>query len=120
MEGRITVRQASQLLSVSPSQVNRLKQRYDADDPEWVHHGNRGSKREWALSKTLQRKILALGRNKYAGFNDNHLTEKLQELEGIAVSRESVRRILRRAGVRSPQKRRFAPSPECGRLPIVR
>ncbi len=47
-----------------------------------------------------------LARGKYAGFNDSHLHEKLTEVEGLVLRRPSVRRILREAGIRSPQKRR--------------
>ena len=47
-----------------------------------------------------------LARGKYAGFNDSHLHQKLTEVEGLALSRPSVQRILRKAGISSPQKRR--------------
>jgi hypothetical protein len=50
--------------------------------------------------------ILSLARGKYAGFNDSHLREKLLSEENLAVSRETVRRILRAAKLASPQKRR--------------
>ena len=38
---------------------------------------------------------MELAKGKYAGFNDSHLTEKLVEVEKMAVRRETVRRILR-------------------------
>jgi hypothetical protein len=47
-----------------------------------------------------------LATGKYAGFNDSHLRQKLVENEGLTSSRESVRRILRKAKQSSPQKRR--------------
>ena len=50
--------------------------------------------------------ILTLARGKYQGFNDSHLAEKLRAEENLAVSRETVRRILRAAKLASPQKRR--------------
>jgi len=50
--------------------------------------------------------VLMLRRGKYDGFNDQHFTAKLVEVEGIEVTRETVRRILRSAGVGSPRKRR--------------
>ncbi len=49
---------------------------------------------------------LDLGRGKYQGFNDSHLAEKLRAEHNLAVSRETVRRILRAAKLASPQKRR--------------
>ena len=49
---------------------------------------------------------MSLARGKYQGFNDSHLAEKLRAEENLAVSRETVRRILRAAKLASPQKRR--------------
>jgi hypothetical protein len=43
---------------------------------------------------------------KYAGFNQQHLTEKLNEEEGIDLSRPTVRRILLNEGITSPRKHR--------------
>src|SRR5262249_52476214 len=43
---------------------------------------------------------------KYAGFNDQHLTEKLAAEEQLVLGRETVRRILRAAGHPSPRRRR--------------
>ena len=57
-------------------------------------------------SEAIRNRILQLAGEKYAGFNPSHLTEKLVEVEKIAVSRETVRRLLRKSGMRSPQKRR--------------
>lgn len=106
VQGRITVAEASALLQLSGRQVKRLKARYRPEDVDWVRHGNQGCTRRWALSESVRNQILELARNKYAGFNDSHLTEKLMEVEKIAVSRETVRRLLRKSGLRSPQKRR--------------
>src|SRR6202041_1977655 len=60
------------------------------------------------------------------GFNDSHLTEKLCAEEGLALSRESVRRILRAAKLASPQKRRprqyrsrRAPRPRFGMMALT-
>jgi hypothetical protein len=52
-------------------------------------------------------RILALRREKYAGFNDQHLTEKLAgETPPVTVSVWTVRRVLRGAGIRSVRRRR--------------
>jgi len=104
--GRLSVREASRLLHLSERQVQRLKRRYQPDSLEWVQHGNRGRSMPWAVSVPQKQLILTLARGKYAGFNDSHLTEKLCAEEGLALSRETVRRILRAAKLASPQKRR--------------
>jgi transposase len=104
--GRLSVGEAAGLLQLSERQVQRLKRRYCPDTVAWVHHGNRGRPMPWALSAALRQTILELARRKYAGFNDSHLCEKLRSQENLSVSRETVRRILRRAKLASPQKRR--------------
>ena len=104
--GRLSVREASRLLHLSERQVQRLKRRYQPDSVGWVQHGNRGRSMPWALPVPQKQLILALARGKYRGFNDSHLVEKLHSEEGLTVSREAVRRILRAAKLASPQKRR--------------
>jgi transposase len=104
--GRLSVSEAARLLQLSERQVQRLKRRYRPGGVEWVHHGNRGRPMPWALPAALRRTILQLARGKYQGFNDSHLCQKLNAEENLSVSRESVRRILRRARLASPQKRR--------------
>jgi hypothetical protein len=86
--------------------MQRLKRRYQSDSIDWVHHGNLGRSMPWAVSSPQKQLILTLARGKYVGFNDSHLTEKLCDEENLAVSRETVRRILRGAKLASPQKRR--------------
>jgi transposase len=104
--GRLSVREASRLLQLSERQVQRLKRRYRPDSVGWVQHGNRGRSMPWAVSIPQKQLILSLARGKYQGFNDSHLAEKLRVEENLAVSRETVRRILRGAKLASPQKRR--------------
>jgi hypothetical protein len=50
--------------------------------------------------------VQALLQDRYAGFNDTHLTEKLREHHGLAVSRESVRRLRRALGRPAVHRRR--------------
>src|ERR1700720_4644513 len=104
--GRLSVREASRLLQLSERQVQRLKRRYRPDSVDWVQHGNRGRGMPWAVAIPQKQLILTLARGKYQGFNDSHLTEKLCAEEGLSLSRETVRRILRAAQLASPHKRR--------------
>jgi transposase len=104
--GRLRVSEAARLLQLSERQVQRLKRRYRPDSVAWVHHGNRGRPMPWALPAALRRTILELARGQYRDFNDSHLCQKLHTEENLVVSRETVRRILRRAKLASPQKRR--------------
>jgi hypothetical protein len=88
--GHISVGKAASLLGLSARQEKRLKRRCQAGEVEWVRHGNRGRKKPWRLPEAVRRKVQELAKGKYAGFNDSHLTEKLQEKEHLLVSRESV------------------------------
>jgi len=105
-DGRLSVREASRLPHLSERQAQRLKRRCQPDSVDWVRHGNRGRSTPWAVSPPQKQLVLTLARGKYVGFNDSHLTEKLCAEEGLALSRETVRRILRAAKLASPQKRR--------------
>jgi hypothetical protein len=67
----------------------------------------------------LRDRILQLARTTYAGFNDHHLCEKLCEVEGFSLGRETLRRLLRSAGIGSPRKRR-APTHRQRRLARAR
>jgi transposase len=105
-EGRITIGRAAELLQLSTRQVKRLKQRFDAKNVQWVYHRNQGRKPANVIPESVRKRVLKLARGKYAGFNDHHLQEKLVEEENLRLSRQTVRRMLRQAGIASPQKRR--------------
>jgi len=72
-----------------------------------------------APPQRTRHRILTLARTRYAGFNDHHLQEKLVEHEGLSLSRETLRRILRAAGLGSPRQRR-PPAHRQRRLPAPR
>ena len=50
--------------------------------------------------------VVRLASTKYSGTNHSHLTELLRERDGINLSRPTVRRILVKAGIGSPRRRR--------------
>ena len=105
LEGRETVGRAAKLLGISPRQMKRLRRKMKERGVEGLLHGNRG-KAAW--NKTVSEKIekvLELARGRYQGLNDTHLSEKLKEKEKIAVSRATVRTILRGAGIAAVRKR---------------
>jgi hypothetical protein len=107
LEGkRIGVGQAAEALGLSPRQVRRLRVRLREAGPAALIHGNRGRRSDRRLPAALTTQVLALARGRYAGLNDVHLTEKLTTVEGLAVSRATVQRVLRAAGRRSPRRRR--------------
>jgi transposase len=102
----LTVIEAALVLGLSERQCYRVKARVGKAGAKGVVHGNRGRVCKRKTQEKTVRRVVALARGKYQGFNDHHLTEKLKEQEQIDLSREKVRRILRAEGIASPRKRR--------------
>lgn len=87
---------------MSYRQAKRLKKRAQ-EGPEGLAHGNRGRSPSNKVCEEVRQRILELSQDRYWGFNDTHFTEVLVS-QGLSVSRESVRRIRREAGI-SPKRR---------------
>src|SRR5688500_13858629 len=85
----------------------RLLRAYEARGPVALVHGNRGRRPAHALPAAVRDRVLALARTTYAGCNDVHFSELLDEREGIAVSRATLRR-WRRSGGGGGRRRRAA------------
>lgn len=105
-EQRMKARQAAALLGLSLRHCRRLLAAFRRDGPAALAHGNRGRSAANRVPTSLQRRIVRLARTTYAGFNHQHLTEKLAEAHGIVFSRPTVHRILLAAGLPSPRPRR--------------
>ena len=106
LAGRISNQDGAVALGITARQFQCLKQRYrEGGGPALRHQGReRLSHRRLPASTTVQVQALLGGR--YKGFNDTHATEKLLEVEHIAISRESVRRLRRALGLPAVHRRR--------------
>src|SRR5256712_2656047 len=104
VKGDLVCARAAELLDLSPRQVQRLKARYRQGGEAAMAHASRGRPSPRRLPQPLRQRVLHLARTRYLGFNDHHLAEKLQEVEGFSLSRETLRRLLRQAGIGSPRK----------------
>jgi transposase len=113
--GKITNAETARALRMGVRQFRRLKAAYLRTGVEALLHGNRGRRPANRLAEAERKRIVELINQKYAGLNDSHLTEKLRELEDLALSRETVRR-LRRAAGQAPVRRRRAPKHRRRRL----
>ncbi len=118
-KGDMACARAAELLSLSIRHVKRLKQRLREQGEAALAHANRGRPSPRRLPVRVRQAVVRLARTTYAGFNDHHLCEKLCEVEGLSLSRESLRRLLREAGISSPRKRR-APAHRQRRLRAAR
>ena len=106
VQGNLACARAAELLDLTPRHIKRLKARYRQGSAAALAHASRGRPSHRRLPDRVCARILALARTRYAGFNDHHLSEKLVEQEGFSLSRETLRRLLRREGIASPRKRR--------------
>ena len=106
MAGELEVAEASGLLGLSERSVWRLKHRFAEEGPAGLVHGNRGRASPRRIDEPTRERVRSLARGCYEGANDSHLAELLAELEGISLSRITIRRILRAAGIASPRRRR--------------
>jgi transposase len=105
-KGKMVMRELAEVLGLSERQGWRLLAAYREEGAAGLAHGNRGRKPTHTLSEEIRNRVIGLAREKYKGFNHQHMTEKLVEQEGLELSRSSVRRILLEVGVRSPRTRR--------------
>src|SRR4030095_7798347 len=106
LAGEWTTGEAATAVGLSVRQVRRLKAAYEQEGIRALVHGNRGRTSARALPAETRERVLELARGRYAGCNDQHFTELLADREALRLSRESVRRILRAAGGRSPRRPR--------------
>ncbi len=86
--------------------ASRIKAQIREEGVKGAIHGNRGRNCNRKLPINTHRHVVELARGKYRGFNDHHLSEKLADEEGMKISREKVRRVLRAQGFPSPRNRR--------------
>jgi transposase len=113
--GTITTTEGARALKMSPRQFRRLKARYRAEGVRGLVHRLRGRPSPRALDVELRDRVLALIQTTYRDFNDCHCTEKLREVEGLEVGRDTVRRLRRARGV--PPKRGRRPRQHRARRP---
>lgn len=105
-KGKITNAEGAAALQVSVRQFRRLREAYRARGVAGLLHGNRGRASPRRSSAELREQVLELMTVKYLGFNDSHLTEKLQKVEKLDLSRELVRQIRVKAKLPAKRKRR--------------
>src|SRR5436309_6534133 len=106
LAGQISNREGAAALQMTPRQFQRLKARFRAGGALALRHRGRGrlSHRRLPVQMTVQ--VQARLSGLYKGFNDTHATEKLLEIDKIALSRESVRRLRRALGLPAVHRRR--------------
>jgi hypothetical protein len=126
LAGQITNQQGARGSKLSVRQFQRVKARYRAEGLRGLLHRRRGQPSPRALASTLRARVAARLQSVYRDVNDCHATEKLREVDGLAISRASVRRIRRALGVPAKHRRRprqhrgrRTPAPRMGALVLL-
>jgi hypothetical protein len=126
LAGQITNQAGAAGSKLTIRQFQRVKARYRAEGLRGLLHRRRGQPSPRALPSALRARVAALLQSVYRDVNDCHATEKLREVEGLAVSRASVRRIRQALGLpakhsRRPQQHRGrrTPAPRMGALVLL-
>jgi len=124
LAGRINNAQGARALDLSVRQFQRVKRRFAAEGAPGLRHRLRGRPSPRRLGAAVLARAAWGLREAYAGLNDCHVTEKLQEVEGLRLSRSSVRRLRRALGLPPKRRRRARPgrtrrTPEAQRGALV-
>ena len=98
VEGSLTQVRAAEIISLSERQIRRIVKRIGAEGDKGIQHRSRGKESNRKAPKGLIERVTRLYREKYRGFGPTLTAEKLLELDGIAISKETVRTWLIEAG----------------------
>ena len=106
--GKITLREATEKIGVSYRQAKRIWRAVKQKGAKGLIHGNVGRPPPNRIPEKVRQQVLDLSGKVYEKFNDTHFTEMLVEREEVVLSRETVRKWRRGAGI-EPKRQRRAP-----------
>jgi len=103
-EGRLKQVEAARRLRLSERQVRRILRRYEAEGDAGLVHRSRGGPSNRRLPEALRRRVMAQVAKTYRDFGPTLAAEKLQEREGLVVSRETLRQWMIAEGLWKPRR----------------
>jgi transposase len=106
LEGTMTQGEAAGLVSLGERQIRRIVKRLRQEGDEGIVHKSRGKPSNRRLPLTLKDRTIHLYKTTYADFGPTLFAEKLEEREGLAVSRETVRGWLKEEDIWKTHRRR--------------
>lgn len=105
-EKQITQRMAAEHLEISVRQVKRLWNKYQKLGAEGLINKSRGKPSHNQLDDEVKKRVVDLILERYRDFGPTLATEKLQEVHGIKISDESVRKIMISEGLWKHRRKR--------------
>lgn len=109
IDGNIRPGRAAERLGLTDRQVRRLVERVKAEGPAGIVSRRRGQPGNNRLPADLASMALNLIRTRYHDFGPTLACEKLREIHGLYISKETIRSLMANAGLWIPRKLR-APS----------
>jgi transposase len=106
VEGRLQVNAAATRLNLNRRQISRLIQRYLSDGAAGLISRRRGKPSNYQLPPETATLALSIIRERYHDFGPTLACEKLRELHGIVLAKETVRKLMTEAGLWIPRKLR--------------
>ena len=103
--GKMTVKEASLQLRISYRHTKRLKSIYAEQGEAGLIHGNQGKESNRKIDVQMRAEVLELYQDKYSDFGPTFACEKLDEVEGIKIHHETLRRWLLEAGLWKRKRR---------------
>lgn len=98
--------QAAEILNVTPRHLSRLLKRYRESGPLGMFNKSRGKPSNHKLSPSLSDSILKIILEKYKDFGPTLAHEKLKEIHGVIVGKETIRRMMIAASLWVPRSMR--------------
>lgn len=99
LAGVRTVPSAAMVLGITERHTFRVLSKVRKNGAIGVIHGNRGREAWNKTSDEIRDKVIKIRRKEYHGFNDRHFRDELEDEDIVALGRETVRKILRAAGI---------------------
>lgn len=108
IDGHITQRTAASMVGLCERQIRRLIRAVRDEGDRGIIHKARGRPSNRRRPEKVRGKVISLYRRKYHDFGPTLASEKLQELDGIGISDETLRRWLLDAGLWQKRRKRSA------------
>jgi Winged helix-turn helix len=106
---RIKVTEAATLMGLGRRQVFRLAKAYSRHGPQALVSRRRGRPSNRCYPTALHAEVIGLIRERYSDFGPTLAAEKLAELHGIHLGRETVRQWMITAGLWKDRRTRMRP-----------
>lgn len=101
---RLTQKEAAQMLNLSVRQIKRLYRAYKTQGAKGLISARRGQPSNHRMDEHVEQQVLDLLKEKYADFGPTLAHEKLTEVHSLAISRESVRKLMIVEGLWKPKR----------------